>query len=372
MCQALTLAMPPLISTLWFREKERGLSTSLGVLANQLGSAVGLGATIVPVNFTTTNYENGTDSTDFINPIKLEQYLALQFILSVSSLALILVGVRSSAPPTPPSQAAAHLMTMDDDNNNGGDDDNSLNNKHEIQTPSYSESVGMVLSTKSGIALCIVYGMTVGVLYALATFLAQLFDSGQQHHPNGTSIGSNRHNKNININNNYRSWSAKEVGYLGLVLILVGVVGSLVAGIFLDEYRSLHRRLSIVLLLGSLGSMVPFLWLVECSPYNRLVAYSATGLLGFFLTAFISVGFEYGTAISYPADEAAVAGLLNVSAQIGGWVLVCIGGKNIKSGEDSNLNGAVDLVKVLGSTLVVALTLLSWLITDKNKRPADA
>ena len=44
--QCFTLATPPFIAGVWFGSKERGIATALGVLANQLGTALGLGASI--------------------------------------------------------------------------------------------------------------------------------------------------------------------------------------------------------------------------------------------------------------------------------------------------------------------------------------
>ena len=43
--QLFTLAIPPLLATSWFPAKERSLATGVGVVANQSGTAAGLGLT---------------------------------------------------------------------------------------------------------------------------------------------------------------------------------------------------------------------------------------------------------------------------------------------------------------------------------------
>lgn len=311
MCQTLTLAMPPLISTLWFQETERGLATSLGVLANQLGSAFGLGATIA-ITFSSADGK-------VLNKNNLDIYLASQMLLSGLSIILILCLVRSDAPPTPPS-AAASLQ---------------------VKT-TYLESVHLLVGSLSGSVLCVIYGLAVGVLYALATFLSQFFLVADE------------------VGNYY--WSEKDTGYLGISHIVAGLVGSLLAGEYLDRTKS-YRTISGILLLGSFGSMVGFLLCLQFQPWNKVVGYITICLLGFFLTGFVSVGFEYGTAISYPADEAAVAGIMNVAAQLGGWGLVELGGVMDSVGEKLNF--------ILVATLLVACTLLWLFVRAKPSRPTD-
>ena len=44
--QTFTLSTPPLIAGSWFGATERGTATALGVLANQMGTALGMGITI--------------------------------------------------------------------------------------------------------------------------------------------------------------------------------------------------------------------------------------------------------------------------------------------------------------------------------------
>lgn len=267
--QTLTLAIPPLLSGLWFGSHERGLATSLGVLANQLGTALGLGCTIF-IHLT-------SPTTGILKEDYLKHYIGLQMILSGVSLILVLVWIPSDKPPSPPSEAAATAAT-----------------------PTYLASIQVYFASFTGLFLFIIYGLVVGIFYAIATFLTQWVVPPLRE---------------------------EEAGYLGLGLVLVGLGGSFVAGELLDRTTTSHwKTISLVFLMGSTTGMFLFgHWFdnkeEEWSRCNYCL-YAITGALGFFLTGFMSIGFEYGTAISYPADEAAIAGILNVAAQIGGWILI--------------------------------------------------
>ena len=316
--QTLTLAMPPLISALWFQERERGLATSIGVLANHLGSAFGLGITILVDFSPKVGDDDAANERENIDTATLVSYLRLQMLLSGFSLILIALFVRSSSPPTPPSEAAfAQKQT------------------------SFMESISLFLGKQAGIMLCVVYGLAVGVLYAVATFLSQMFLDLDQ----GESEG-----------NYTRFWSEKETGYLGLVHILASVFGPLVSGEYLDRTQE-YRGTSIALLSSSIASMLGLFIYLEALSSLRWLPYAAISFAGFFLTGFISVGFEYGTAIAYPADEAVVAGVMNVAAQIGGWMLVGLGDIAVSS---------------IGGMLVAALAIAFSLMVSiraKSARP---
>ena len=78
--QLFTLAVPPLLSHSMFAPGERALATSIGVLANQLGTCAGLGATMI---------------ADFKIPGTLETYLQVQSVTALAALILVLLFIRS-------------------------------------------------------------------------------------------------------------------------------------------------------------------------------------------------------------------------------------------------------------------------------------
>jgi len=85
--QCFTLGVPPMLSAAWFGPRERARATSVGVLSNQLGGALGLLSSVV--------VRKGAD---------LPPLLGGTAIASVVILALLVLGLQS-APPTPPSRS---------------------------------------------------------------------------------------------------------------------------------------------------------------------------------------------------------------------------------------------------------------------------
>ena len=90
-------------------------------------------------------------------------------------------------------------------------------------------------------------------------------------------------------------------------------------------------------------------------------------MTGFFLGSLITAGFEFGTAISYPADEAAAAGVLECSAELVGFIQVSIGGFFSKDKSTMNLNYAAFLF----SSLVFSVFIFFALVRADSKRPLN-
>ncbi|CAF1406259.1 unnamed protein product [Adineta steineri] len=57
---------------------------------------------------------------------------------------------------------------------------------------------------------------------------------------------------------------------------------------------------------------------------HEYVAFVTMIIVGFFMTGYLPVGFEYGVEITYPENEAISSSLLNVSAQIFGLCITYI------------------------------------------------
>eukprot|EP00978_Attheya_sp_CCMP212_P023834 scaffold73883_cov54-Attheya_sp.AAC.1 len=378
--QAFTLAIPPLLAGTWFGGDERATATSLGVIANNLGGAFGLGITVL-VRFKKPTSQEETENSDLrIDEKAWQNYVAIQMVLSLVALIMVIAWV-GDRPRSPPSEAAAvaewqklqrtnssmrALYGQDTNENkllwpklksfiglNSADNSRSvpyglrtsglnMSRPDPFHTLDFMESIKFFLREPSGWFLSASYGLTVGVFYAMATFLSQF----------------------VLTNTNGIEWTEEEAGYLGIVFIMVGLLGSIFSGYWLDKSHAFHGT-SIALLVGATLSQVLFGVVVQCEmmpPWvTKVVIYTAVGLLGIFLAGFISVGFEYGTAISYPADEAAVAGILNVAAQLGGWIIVHIGGLLQDIGWTLNA--------ILVALLALAWGLLQTGVTAGNRRP---
>lgn len=47
------------------------------------------------------------------------------------------------------------------------------------------------------------------------------------------------------------------------------------------------------------------------------LVFIVAGFLGFFMTGYLALGFEFGAELTYPISEGTVSGMLNAAAQVG-------------------------------------------------------
>uniref|UniRef100_A0A8D2IRM5 Feline leukemia virus subgroup C cellular receptor 1 n=1 Tax=Varanus komodoensis TaxID=61221 RepID=A0A8D2IRM5_VARKO len=113
-------------------------------------------------------------------------------------------------------------------------------------------------------------------------------------------------------------------GRIGLTLVVAGMVGSIICGLWLDHTKTYKQTTLIVYILSFVG-MVVFTFTLDC---GHLIAVFVTGgALGFFMTGYLPLGFEFAVEITYPESEGTSSGLLNASAQIFGIIFTLVQGK---------------------------------------------
>jgi MFS family permease len=379
--QTFTLSTPPLIAGNWFGATERATATALGVLANQMGTALGLGITIV-ADFS-SNTTTTTAHTFLIDEKKLQIYLGVQLLVSMVAFILVATFVEDQ-PPTPPStatlltryadaaadeaEAKAELTIQSSQNgyytydgdavlnekkhlligvvtNTSRNNDAfpivskiSNNNNNNNASMSYLQSISQMVSSASSMLFVLSFGLSVGVYYTIPTFLSQLLPS---------------------------AWSSNWIGWLGISYQIAGIIGSFGAGRLCDITQQ-HRAVSLALLCGAFCSLVIFAVTARVEPSGS----TWTSSLGFFLgvvgsgaslAAWNTVGMEFGTSISYPADEAAVAGVLECAAELLAFVWVTIGGSLIVVAQ-------AEFLFVLAGAVSVSFVLLGCSRTE-SKRP---
>jgi MFS family permease len=412
------LATPPLISGSWFGATERGTATALGLLPNQMGVALGLGITTV-VNFSlpATANTNLTNTHTLIDENKLKIYLGVQCVFATMAFILVTAFV-ADQPPTPPSTAAFLIRYAKTDtakserriqssrngihgdvpdektflfaiavrsgNNdtlspvgpsiqsseNGiygnvpnektslftnavprGNNDTSSpvgpsvlssgkegGNNQNIVSMNYFQSVSQMCSNSSSLLFVFSFGMSVGIYYTIPTFLSQLLPT---------------------------AWSSNLTGWLGIGYQLAVISGSIGAGHFCDTTQQ-YRALSLALLCGAFFSLMVFAITARVAPSGS----SWMSMLGFLLgvtgsgaslAALNTVGLELGTSISYPADEAAVAGILECTAELFGLLWVTVGGSLVMVAQDN-------FIFVLAAAVSISILLLGCSHTE-SKRP---
>lgn len=303
--QTFTLSTPPFIAASWFGASERATATGLGVLANQLGTAMGLGATIL-VDFAPTE-----EIAAFLDESKLRAYLGLQALTAFIALVLVSI-LGGDKPSTPPSFAEAKQKENSDRTHrsertllNASPSEVSalMTNRNDGQK--YVESIGSVFFSVNNSAYMLSFGMAVGVFYTIPAFVSQLTPP---------------------------SWSPRDNGWLGVFYQVLGAYASFQAGRIVDATQQ-HRTVCLILLFAATISLIIMVFAqssLETETWQtNLEVFVGISVAGLSLAAWNSVGLELGTGICHPANEAAVAGVLEASAELFGFFWVLLGGKLI-------------------------------------------
>ncbi|MCJ8750062.1 hypothetical protein PDJAM_G00195070 [Pangasius djambal] len=113
-------------------------------------------------------------------------------------------------------------------------------------------------------------------------------------------------------------------GRIGLTLVVAGMVGSILCGLWLDHTKTYKMTTLIVYVLSFLGMLV-FTFTLGLG--HLLVVFFTGGVLGFFMTGYLPIGFEFAVEITYPESEGTSSGLLNAFAQLFGIIFTLIQGK---------------------------------------------
>ncbi|CAG7816737.1 unnamed protein product [Allacma fusca] len=263
--QIFILGIPPLLAAVWFGSDQVSTATSIGVFGNQLGIALGF---YLPSQLV----QNGTVEEVTAGLSRMHYGTA-----SVTSAIFILaIFFFKDKPPTPPSFAQAALASCEEN---------------------YVVSMKRLLSNKGYLLLLLSYGLNVGVFYAISTLLYSFIIK-------------------------YFPGADEDVGRIGLSIVLSGMVGSVISGLILDKTRR-YKETTLVIYFLSLVGMLAYTFTLPWGNHISLI-YVVMAALGFFMTGYLPVGFEFGAEITYPESEGTSAGLLNCSVQIFGLVMTPI------------------------------------------------
>ncbi|XP_046878199.1 feline leukemia virus subgroup C receptor-related protein 1 [Hypomesus transpacificus] len=270
--QVFILGLPSRIASVWFGPKEVSTACATAVLGNQLGTAIGFLLPPVLVPNTADNLE------------LMAQNISIMFYgtAAVSTLLFILtVIVMKDHPPIPPSHAQAVLP-------DGPPEDYS-----------YKRSIVNLFRNKAFILLLVSYGIMTGSFYSVSTLLNQMIMSCYE-------------NQELNA------------GRIGLTLVAAGIVGSIICGLWLDYSKAFKMTTLLVYVFSFMGMLV-FTFTLDLN--NIYIVFVNAGVLGFFMTGYLPLGFEFGVEITYPESEGTSSGLLNAFAQVFGIIFTLIQGR---------------------------------------------
>ncbi|ELT91732.1 hypothetical protein CAPTEDRAFT_119493 [Capitella teleta] len=287
--QIFVLGIPARLAAVWFGPNEVSTATAIGVFGNQIGCALGflIPPQIVPYS----------DDLDFIG-----KRLSIMFYGGAAFMTLLFIivfFVFKNGPPVPPSQAQACAV------------------EHAAQED-YSASLLRLIRHKGFIILMITYGANTGSYYAIGTLLNPIVL-------------------------NYFPGDNENAGLIGLTLVVAGVAGSILAGLWLDKTK-LYKWTTVGIYFMSFAGMIFFTFTLSLG--KIWVVFVCSGALGFFMTGYLPVGFEFAAELTFPEPEGTSSGLLNASAQTFGIVLTL------------GLRALSDVYGMLPATITISAALL--------------
>ncbi|XP_018047471.1 PREDICTED: uncharacterized MFS-type transporter C09D4.1 isoform X1 [Atta colombica] len=261
--QTCILSIPARLAAVWFGDNEVSRACGIGVFGNQLGIAIGfLFPPMLVPNKDTYEIERGLQRMFYI-------------VAAITSVVLILILIFfKSAPPLPPSSAQVVQREKSESNKD---------------VKNFFNSLARLCSNRGYLLLLISYGINVGIFYAISTLLNRL------------------------VTKEYPD-SEEDAGRIGLTIVCAGMVGSIVCGILLDKTHKFWLT-TVGVYVCSLVGMIIFTFTLDVKIY---VVYITAGILGFFMTGYLPVGFELAAELTFPEPEGTSTGLLNAVVQLFG------------------------------------------------------
>ncbi|CAG2167610.1 unnamed protein product [Oppiella nova] len=327
--QLFILNIPPLLAAIWFSDREVSRATAYGVFGNQVGIALGffVPSLIVP-NFSGNDSTHDSNQTHGVTTLlsttvidTSEKIIGIEEVgtglrtlffgvaVFTTLLFVLIVLFFKDKPDLPPSTAQANAQVVNENS-------------------SFISSLHALATNPNYVLLFFTYGLNTGVFYAVSTVLNQMVTGA--------------------LGEEY----VKEAGYMGFTLTLAGILGSIVCGYLLD-WTKLFKQITLGVYILSLCGMIAFTIALKVG--SVWFMFLVSGILGFFMTGYLPLGFELAAEISYPQPEGTSAGLLNASAQIFGVIFTFGGSAVIDSFNSLSANLGYVGALVLGSVLTVLI-----------------
>eukprot|EP01135_Chromosphaera_perkinsii_P007550 Nk52_evm6s914 gene=Nk52_evmTU6s914 len=271
--QWFTLSAPSRISSEWFPAGERGIATSIGVLANNSGTAIGM---IIGPYLVSTKED-------------IPQFLMIEAFI-VTGVLIFIVSCFRGSPPLPPSMAMHMKQNVEPSCFGGSSENTDAVTTGPLQ---FFRDFRKLIMNMNVVFLAIGYGAIIGAFYAVATLISAIL---------GDIVDD------------------VTVGWIGFTLTTSGIIGSIVCGYILDSTGKF--KLINVLLFG-LTLVFYAVWMIVVEYlHETYLMFIVAFVLGFFMTGIMPCSFEYGAEMSYPLDENLSACLLNFSTQVVGIAMI--------------------------------------------------
>ncbi|EAA11941.4 feline leukemia virus subgroup C receptor-related protein 2 [Anopheles arabiensis] len=298
--QVFILSLPAKVAAVWFGPDQVSSACSIGVFGNQLGIAVGF---LVPPMLV----ENHDDINLIGDDLRLMFYIVAGF---TSVLVVLVLFFFKAAPPTPPSAAQEATKTP-----------------NPLQSSPFLHSIKRLMLNRNYVLLLISYGMNVGVFYAISTLLNQIVLT---HYP-GHEV---------------------DAGRIGVCIVFAGMLGSVACGIVLDKTHRFKETTLAVYIFTMIGMWI---YTFTLSVGHIAVVYVTSALLGFFMTGYLPVGFEFAAELTYPEPEGTSTGLLNAAAQVFGITFTMLYSELLNTNGDIVANVTMAVMLLVGSVVTAVI-----------------
>ncbi|XP_035910485.1 feline leukemia virus subgroup C receptor-related protein 2 [Anopheles stephensi] len=298
--QVFILSLPAKVAAVWFGPDQVSSACSIGVFGNQLGIAVGF---LVPPMLV----ENHDDISLIGDDLRLMFYI----VAGVTTVLVVLVlFFFKASPPTPPSAAQEATKTP-----------------NPLQSSPFLHSIKRLMLNRNYVLLLISYGMNVGVFYAISTLLNQIVLT---HYP-GHEV---------------------DAGRIGVCIVFAGMLGSVACGIVLDKTHRFKETTLAVYIFTMIGMWI---YTFTLSVGHIAVVYVTSSLLGFFMTGYLPVGFEFAAELTYPEPEGTSTGLLNAAAQVFGITFTMLYSELLNTNGDIVANVTMAVMLLVGSIVTAVI-----------------
>lgn len=299
--QVCILSLPARLAAVWFGPDQVSSACSVGVFGNQLGVAIGF---VLPPMLV-ANVED-------LDLVGHDLQWMFNYVAGLTTvLVILMVLFFQDKPPTPPSAAQKVVVP------------GSIEAQNQV---SFMQSLKNLMLNRNYILLLISYGMNVGVFYAISTLLNPVV---LKYYP-GHEV---------------------DTGRIGLAIVLSGMLGSVVSGIVLDKSHRFKETTLSVYAFSMVGMWV-FSFTLDTG--SIAVVYVTASLLGFFMTGYLPVGFEFGAELTYPEPEGTSSGLLNASSQVFGIIFTSLYSWLFSDYGDITANITMAVMLIVG-TIITAL-----------------
>ena len=252
--QPFLLNSPGLVAGKWFPEKERATANSVGLLCSYLGMCVGL--LLTPVLL-----ESG---------MTIKEMLLTYGIIGAVAAVLFLIFVKEK-PPTPPCP------------------------EEQAMRSDFKEGIKFALKKKNFILALLIFFCMFGIFNTFFTMIEPIL----------------RTLTNEGVD-------ATQVGIIGVIILGIGIVGSLILSLISDKDKH-HRRLPYMIAVSIIGCIGLALFLVLKGFSGMAVA---AALYGFFIVGGAPLTLTFAAESCYPTSEGTSEGLLMFAGNVAGVIFL--------------------------------------------------